>query len=118
MPKPRKLKVDSVRMFRGTSRAAKVNRGVIRFGSTWRPMIRLSLAPIARAASTKACSRRESTTPLVTRQNSIQRAIANTMMILVKLGPRMNNTIRASNNKGTDMKMSTALIITSSRMPR
>ena len=73
---------------------------------------------MARAASTKACSLKDSTTPRDTRQKSIHLATANTMMMLVKLGPKMNSTISASNNRGTDIKMSTALIITSSKIPR
>ena len=92
--------------------------GVIRFGMMCRLITRWSLQPIARAASMKVCSRKDMTTPRVTRQKSIHRAIANTMMILVKLGPKINNTIRASSSSGTDMKTSTARMITSSTTPR
>ena len=83
-----------------------------------RPTILPSLHPMARAASIKDCSRSESTTPRVTRQYSIHRATANTMMMLVKLGPNMDSTINASSSVGTDMKTSTARIITSSNSPR
>ena len=55
-------------MLRGTSRAARVSKGVIRLGRMCRPMMRLSLQPMARAASTKVCSRIANTTPRVTRQ--------------------------------------------------
>ena len=47
IPKPRKLSADSVRMFRGTSNAAMVNRGVIRLGRMCLVMIRWSLEPMA-----------------------------------------------------------------------
>ena len=95
MPNPRKLRVASVNMIRGTSRAATVISGVIRFGSTWRISIRPSFAPMALAASTKGCSRNANTTPLVTRAYSIHRPIAKTRIIFQKPVPKMNSTIRA-----------------------
>ena len=118
MPKPRKLRVDSVRMLLGTSRAAMVSRGVIRFGTMCRQTIRRSLAPMARAASMNDCSRKDRTTPRVIRQYNIHRPTANTMMMLLKLEPRIYSTINAKSKRGTDMNTSTARMMMSSMIPR
>src|SRR5206468_3121253 len=51
-PKPRKLRVDSIRIAEATPNVAATRTGAIEFGSTCRKMVRKSLAPRARAAVT------------------------------------------------------------------
>ncbi len=66
MPKPRNDSVLSTRIASATTSVAFTMIGPMQFGSTWRTMMRVFDAPIARAASTNSRSRRASVAPRTT----------------------------------------------------
>src|SRR5207244_978900 len=67
-PMPRKESAASNRMLFGMIRVVNTSTGAKTFGSTSRVMIRRSLAPAARAASTNSFSRRRRTSPRTNRE--------------------------------------------------
>ncbi len=72
-PKPRNDSADSVRIAAATFSVTVTMIGPAEFGSRWRKMIRLSLEPSARAASTNSFSLSERTTPRTMRAVGIQK---------------------------------------------
>src|SRR5262249_23838922 len=54
-PNPRKLKVDSIKIAEATPNVAATNTGASVFGSRCRTIVRRSVAPSARVATTYSC---------------------------------------------------------------
>src|ERR1700733_16332757 len=81
-PRPRKDSEDSVRMVDPNCAVASTISGASVLGSTWRSAMRVSLMPIAFAASTKGCSRSDSVLARVTLATYGTSGIAMAMIVL------------------------------------
>ncbi len=78
--KPRNERALSSRMMAAIWIVPRTRIGVAAFGRTWRRMIRVSRAPMARAALTYSSSRIESASPRATRANQTQLTSPTTRM--------------------------------------
>ena len=69
MPKPRKLRAEAEMMAPAIASVACTISAEMELGRMWCRMMRVLLAPMARAASTNSCSRVASTEARTTRAN-------------------------------------------------
>ena len=95
--------------------------GATRFGKMSTKMIRRSLAPSDRAASTNSFSRRESVWPRMIRPTTAQLKKAITAIDTIRLGPTIDTSAIANSRRGneriTSMKRESAVSTTVPKYP-
>ena len=102
MPKPRKLRLDSIRIADATPNVAVTMIGPSEFGSKCRTMTRKSLAPSAWAACGNGCPPRRKNSPRTNRATPVQPVspITTMMMIMLFAASERLTTTRMSSSVG------------------
>ena len=116
-PKPRKLKVDSMSIADAIPNVAATKTGARVFGNTWRKMIRKSVAPSARAATTYSKDLAFRNSPRVRRATVGQFVIPMTTMMLKMLCGKNATTVMIRKNVGIVSMISIRRDATISTMP-
>lgn len=118
VPSPMNESAASARMAKARLTDVWTITGAATLGSTWRPMMRASPAPIERAARTYTSSRTLSALARVTRAKIGVYTMPMAIMALVAPRPRMARMAMASRIAGKANSTSMHRMITSSSHPR
>ncbi|SMB69836.1 Uncharacterised protein [Acinetobacter baumannii] len=116
-PRPRKESPASSKIALATPKVAYTTSTSTVFGSRWRRMMRLGRAPMATAADTKSCSRRDRSLALTSRQTRGQLSRPMMKMVLSSPGPMIAASASSTMMLGKVITMSTKRMMRPSVIP-